>query len=339
MITRGNHQSIRRFILQAIDPVLGCPVLEAMIRVADLEALQALLGEDALQDIELRNNYLLDSAQLHAITLQFDVAFDPEGRECWLSRAHSVRDAPYLVHTGYELALMLDGRKPFAKFAVEYPAEPDDFPEEALFEPHVRSGLLIKRVTDDEPFERPIRSPSGRMYEGVRHIFYARRGEEWRIDAYILLWGHLDHGPWNEMLERLDGSLLGYTDAQNDWWLARRRRDHVTPTFTDRTVYIAVDADELAWIRAIGERALKPERSGADLELVMHFPHPEPVILEGWLAASVAAAIIRVGLPGKFLAGREFGYRDGARSYLIGPHEVLALNRALTSSIEVVAER
>ena len=235
---------------------------------------------------------------------------------------------------------MLDGVKPFAKFSFSSPVHPDDFPEEALFEPHVRSGVLIKRVVD-EPLERPIRSASGRVYDGARRVFYACRGEEWRIDAFILLWRQLDHGPWNETLERLDEvRFLGYTDGQNDWWLARRRRDHATPTFTDRAAYIAVHADELAWIRAIGERALKPERSEANLELaVMHLPRPESAILEGWLAASGAAAIVRFGLPRKFLEGREFGHRDGARSYLIRPEEVLALNRALTSPIEVVSER
>jgi hypothetical protein len=338
MISRQSPQSPHRFVVRAIDPALSCSVLEAMLLVTDLETLRTLLGEDAADDAELRESYELDTDTLSAIADRFGVLFDPGGRECWLSRVHSIAYAPYLVHTGHELALMLDGLKPFAKFSLSTPVEPDEFPQEALFEPRVRSGRLIKRVLD-EPLEKPIRSSTGRVYDGVRQIFYARPGEEWRIYAFILLWRQLDHGPWNETLERLDGSLLGYTDAQNDWWLARRRRDHTTPTFTDRTVYVAVDADELAWIRAIGERAFKPERREANLELVMHLPRPKAAILEGWLAESGAAAIIRVGLPRKFLTGRAFGHRDGARSYLIGPDEVLTLNRALTTSIEVVAER
>jgi hypothetical protein len=164
-------RSSHRFILQAIDPVLGCPVLEAMLRVADLDRLRSLLGDAAADDAELRGNYEIDPVQLQAIADMFGVAFDSGGRECWLSRAHSIRDVPYLVHTGYELALMLDGRKPFAKFIVEYPVQPDDYSEEALFEPHVQSGLLIKRIMDDEPFEKPIRSPSGRIYDGLRRIY------------------------------------------------------------------------------------------------------------------------------------------------------------------------
>jgi hypothetical protein len=296
MITDENHQPVHRFILHAIDPTLGCPVLEALLRVADVETLRTLLGADAAGDADLRHNYVLGRVRLRAITERFEVAFDPQGRECWLSRAHSIGDAPYLVHTGYELPLMLDGVKPFAKFTVEYPVEPDDFQEDALFEPHVRSGLLINRVMD-EPFDRPIRSSGGRIYDGVRKVFYARRGEEWRINAYILLWRQLDHGPWNETLERLDGALLGYTDEQNDWWRAHRRKNNASGTYTDRTAYIAVDATELAWIRAVGERALKPERSGVSLELVMHMPRPAPVMLQRWLAETDAAATVSTTYP------------------------------------------
>jgi hypothetical protein len=155
--TGNAPQPQHRFILQARDPVLGCPVLEAMLRVADPEMLRPLLGEGALNDPELRHVYVLSADELRAITDRFGVAFDADERECWLSRAHSIGDVPYLVHTGYELPLMLDGVKPFAKFAFEYPTEPGEFPEDALFEPHVQSGLLVKRVMDG-PFESPIRT-------------------------------------------------------------------------------------------------------------------------------------------------------------------------------------
>jgi hypothetical protein len=217
-------ETLYRFVLEALDPNLGCPVLEMMLRITELETLRTILGEDAADDAELQAVYTLGSAELRAIADQYGVKFEPDGRECRLARAHSIRDVPYLVHTGYELFLMLEGVKPFAKFTVEYPTKADEFPEEALFEPHVRCGTLIKRVMADEPFEKAITVSSGRIFEGVRQVFYARQGEEWRIDANNLLWRQLAHGPWNDTLERLEGSLLGYTDAQNDWWIARRRR-------------------------------------------------------------------------------------------------------------------
>lgn len=223
MSTPEKPDTSHRFNLQAIDSSLGCPVLEMMLLVTDLEALRSILGEDAFDDPEVQADYIIGSTELLAINDQYRVRFEPEGRECRLVRPHSIRDAPYLIHTGFELFLMLEGAKPFAKFAVEYPTEADEFPEEALFEPHVRSGTLIKRVIT-EPFQKLVRTSNGRTFEGVRHFFYARRGEEWRIDAHRLLWRQLAHGPWNDTLERLEGSLLGYTDEQNDWWIARRRR-------------------------------------------------------------------------------------------------------------------
>jgi hypothetical protein len=336
--TCEQSQPQHRFVLQALDPALGCPVLEAMLRVADVEQLRPLLGKDALEDVELRHSYVLDPDELRAITERFGVAFGADRRECWLSRAHSIGDVPYLVHTGYELALMLDGMKPFAKFDVGYPIEPGEFTVEALFEPHVRSGLLVKRVVD-EPFDPPIRTRSGRMFEGQRWVFYARRSEEWRIDAHLLLQRQHNHGPWNETLERLEGSLLGYTDAQNEWWIMHRRRNRVSANFPDRTAYAAVTAAELAWIRAAGERALPPDGSEAPMELVMHGYRPEPAALGDWIAAINAAAIIRFALSRDFLNDRKYGDRDGERCYLIARTEMAALNRALTSGVEIIAER
>lgn len=336
MVTTGeSSETSHRFILQAIDPALDCPVLEAMLHVADLETLRSQLGEDASEDTELRHSYVLSSVQLSAITEQFGVGFEPNGREVWLSRARPISEIPYLVHTGYELALMLEGTKPFAMFATDYPLEPGDLRQDALFDPHVKSGLLVKRVID-EPFERPIRIRSGRVIGGVRRMFFARRGEEWRIDAHLLLWDQLKHGSWNETLERMQGTLLGYTDAQNEWWIAYRRHNNASAIFTDRTAYVAVTVAELAWIHAAGERALPPD---AAPELVMHGMRPGPTDLNEWLAASNAAAIVRFGLAREFLSRREYRDRSGVRCYPIARHEMPALNRVLGSAIEIVAER
>jgi hypothetical protein len=195
-----------------------------MLRVADLKQLQLFLGVDADDDDDLRGTYTLDAAQLRAIRDEYGIDFDPGQRECLLARAHSIRDVPYLVHTGYELFLMLEGTKPFAKFTIEYPTEHDDLLVEALFEPHVQSGVLIRRVMPDEPFPKPIQGWGGRVFHGTRKVFYALPGEEWRIDAFNLVWEQLKYGPWNDTLERLDGTLLGYSEEQNNWWIERRRR-------------------------------------------------------------------------------------------------------------------
>src|SRR5260221_5687510 len=115
----------RRFTLQAIDPDHGCPVLEARFSVPALEELRALIGSADSDDAELQGWYSLDDAQLTAITQRFGVAFDPDGRLTCLCSWHSSREVPYLVHTNYELPLLLDGRKALARMSDADP--PDRF--------------------------------------------------------------------------------------------------------------------------------------------------------------------------------------------------------------------
>ena len=54
-----------QFILEAFDREQWCPVLQALLHVPDLEALRAILGETAADDLELRRGYAL--AQLNRI--------------------------------------------------------------------------------------------------------------------------------------------------------------------------------------------------------------------------------------------------------------------------------
>ena len=55
-------------------------------------------------------------------------------------------------------------------------------------------------------------------------VYVALRGEEWRIEAFILLRGVMEKPGWNEALERFEGSLLGHEDWQNDWWIEHKCR-------------------------------------------------------------------------------------------------------------------
>jgi hypothetical protein len=113
---------------------------------------------------------------------------------------------------------MLHRGKPLAHFSDAYPAEPDEdvFPENA-FAPYVESGRFLQRE-----YVIPLREPPPRNFphvRGVRHLFYARVSEDWRIDAYILMLAAADKAGWNEGFERLEGSLLGYEEWQTDAWL------------------------------------------------------------------------------------------------------------------------
>jgi len=211
----------RRFILQAMHPEYGCPAFETMFVVDRLEELRELLGSDAEQDPDLEYFYTLESDDVAAINRRFDVGFDPMGRTACLYKWTESRSFPYLIHTGYELALMIDGRKQFARMYEEYP--PMRHHHEEYFAPFVAQGLLHKEV-DIQKFDEPIHS-RGRVLEGLRRVYYTRIGEEWRVAAWRLIEAASYKTGWNDTFERLEGMLFGYEDWQNDWWLAYCRRN------------------------------------------------------------------------------------------------------------------
>jgi hypothetical protein len=121
-------------------------------------------------------------------------------------------DVPYDVHTTRELEFMLTRGKPLAHFSEPYPPEPDEeFIPQAAFAPYVADGTFELRafVTLEPRADRP-------EIRGAIHVFYARPAEAWRVDAYIAMMNAAARSGWSEGFERLEGFLLGYTDAQTD---------------------------------------------------------------------------------------------------------------------------
>jgi hypothetical protein len=121
-----------------------------------------------------------------------------------------LRQLPYLVHTNRELGLMLGGIKPLAYFSDTVGREPDICVRYwRMFDRHVAAGRLIKRQVV-EPWP-------GLPHMEYFRLFYALPGQEWRIDAMLVLLN--EPGPWSDDRERRFGGLLGYEDWQNDYWL------------------------------------------------------------------------------------------------------------------------
>lgn len=118
----------------------------------------------------------------------------------------------YKLHTNNELGMMLRGEKPLAVFS-----EVDGLfvwvvPRYLrMFDRHVEAGRFVRRK-----HRKPVMI-DGKPRTSVT-VLYALPHDAWRIDAMIELRGRL--GPWTEAHERREGSLLGYTDAQNDAWIA-----------------------------------------------------------------------------------------------------------------------
>ena len=130
--------------------------------------------------------------------------FDGGGREVSLEPWHRLRELPYLVQTGFELPLMLEGRKPLAVFG-----DAAAWLEKYLsaFDPFVADGRIVKRVIDRSDI----------LPDSIE-VYFVLPGEEWRIDAYIDLFKEAAKSGWSEAMERRQGVLLGYTDWENDCW-------------------------------------------------------------------------------------------------------------------------
>ncbi|ACA15291.1 hypothetical protein M446_0732 [Methylobacterium sp. 4-46] len=210
----------RKFVLQALDPATGSPRVEALLRIRDLEALRAALGLADGEDPDLRAVHEVAPDALDRLGALSDPPFAPDPVFTQLDPWHGLREVPYLVHTGFELPLMLEGRKPLAVFSDLYPV---DWLDELLarFDPAVSEGRIVRRLVD-RPASGP-RSAGEPCGLRIREAYFALPGEEWRIDAAIRLRREVSSG-WTEAMERREGALLGYEDWQNDWWIAHRFR-------------------------------------------------------------------------------------------------------------------
>lgn len=320
----------RRFILQAIHPEYGCPAFEAMFVVEKLEELRELLGPDAEEDQDLEYFYTLEPDDVVAINRRFNVGFDPLGHTACLYKWTSSRELPYLIHGGYELLLMIDGRKQFARMDGEYP--PTQHHYEECFDQFVSQGVLYKEV-QIEKFDKPIRSRD-RLLEGLRTVYYTRKGEEWRIPAWRLIEAASRKTGWNETLERLEGMLFGYEEWQNDWWIERFRQRKYR--FGTLLVHLAVSAPELAGIENAGYRALPP--MNRTLHLVSEFEDDpddkEPLRL---MEVSGAVALLRLRVKAKLFLDLVEDGRE--RLHQLPPSRIKDLNRSLVEDIEVVTKR
>jgi len=155
------------FILEAFDRDLWCPIAQAAFHVDDIGSLRALLGVAAGEDDELKRTYFPDDNELAELAGRFGVGYDRSDLVSAdvafiLFRSRWLFGAPYLVHTGYELPLLLDGRKKLARMSHHYP--PQSFDGEDRFDHWVAKGAL-HRTEIVEPFEEPVKEflPSDRL--------------------------------------------------------------------------------------------------------------------------------------------------------------------------------
>lgn len=207
-----------QFVLEIFDPVTECVVKDLNFEVVHVDDLSVLLD---MTDFDAHSVYELDKDDVERISERFGLDCDAGAILARLRPRIAIDDLPYQIHTNRELVLMLLGSKPLAVFTGEYPPCPDieEIPER-LFDLYVAAGRFIKReYVESRRYGRSL---------GIRRVLYSLPSEGWRIDAYILLQQTASKAGWNEGFERMEGSLLGYAEWQNDAyieWAKKQKTD------------------------------------------------------------------------------------------------------------------
>ncbi|HVY84651.1 MAG TPA: hypothetical protein VG943_05935 [Caulobacterales bacterium] len=197
----------RKLVFAGLDPLTNSETSWTIVEVGDIEAFDAAF-DFAFASGEMLA-YDLSEEDVDAIAARVGVVVRLPAR---VSSVLEDERLPQLAHTNRELLMMLRGAKPFAAFTQEIGliTEADALSGQP-FDRHVADGVIVRRDYDRE---------SDGMT--VRRILFALPGEEWRFDEYNALMESASQG-WDDVKERRQGELLGYTDWENDAHLARRR--------------------------------------------------------------------------------------------------------------------
>ena len=140
----------------------------------------------------------------------------PSSQEFPVRILHVTSELPYRVHGGREYDLMLRGVKPLSVFSDAYRSLRHKQFLIDFFEPQVRLGNLIKHE---------IQYPESDNDKSFVDVFYCLPNENWRFYAYeFLLTAASEVFRWNDTLEFIQGSLLGYRQEESEFWLARQQK-------------------------------------------------------------------------------------------------------------------
>jgi hypothetical protein len=167
---------------------------------------------------------------------------------------HESSVLPYRLHGGRELDLMTKGLKPLSVFShVETASGLAGFLSRH-FEPLVERGELVGAMLDDAESTAPT-------------LMFALPKEAWRFDAYRLMADTARATNWNDALERIEGSLLGYSPEQNNDWISNRKRRGYR--WGRQTAYRFLPDTESEFVRKTGRKAFRFD----DHPVRLYVPH------------------------------------------------------------------
>jgi hypothetical protein len=199
---------LNALILEIHDPITGCISDEVEFNDAEIPKLLSILEIENSEFFGI--GYDLNTNDIKEVAKNFEKKFSSENVTNAVLRARGAwDDLPYKIHTNRELLLMLAGKKPLSVFySISLSTDISLGAPHDKFEPYIKAGRFVVR----EYIEIDQQDNSLSM----RWILYALPAEAWRIDAYILMKKTARLCGWNDGFERFEGSLLGYTDEQNN---------------------------------------------------------------------------------------------------------------------------
>jgi hypothetical protein len=201
-----------RFVIEVVEPQSLCIIQEVDFLVGSVDDLLAQIGLSDEPDHPCWT-IALDSVTLEKVKSYFVIDLTvPQGATVTLRPSHWLDLLPYKTHTGRELTMMLEKAKPLSVFYGAQLQKPDNaLFAESEFDTYVGSNLFVKHEYLQVD---PLSDVAG--VSQSRSVFYALKKEAWRINAYLLLRATGQRVGWCDALERIEGSLLGYSDLEAD---------------------------------------------------------------------------------------------------------------------------
>jgi hypothetical protein len=189
-----------QFVLKSIDAATGCYLEQILFTADDPSVPTGIVG---LKTMNEGMSIDLDESQIRELVHALNVRIEYINNPGELHRLGDKSTFDPKSHTGRELLLMLNNKKPFAAFAeVSWGNNVEAIIPEDYFEPHVRKGTILKK--------EHIQKEGKKIPQKIRRVLYALPGEEWRFNAFIALWELAAVYGWDAGFEKVEGYILGY---------------------------------------------------------------------------------------------------------------------------------
>jgi hypothetical protein len=244
-----------KFSIQWIDPDTGYVVFEIYLDDTARVILSASI-EQTIRELGPGSFTMLEPNTVSDINLARDaIARWPA---LPIRVMHNVSELPYRTHGGREFDLMMKEKKPLAAFSyVEKGSTLDRFLKR-YFAPEVTQGRFVEgRIldTDASDSDAPLK------------ILYALSSESWRIEAYRMMFEAAKISRWNDALEFIEGSLLGYSPEESQFWFSFRKTKGLR--WGSLSFYRMISFEEMRQLEINGMKAFGP--TSAD-EIVFYSP-------------------------------------------------------------------